>query len=142
MAEESTQETARRVHEVLTARGWLLDERDRDQAGYPRDHRIQWSYPLSYGGEAVNPIEDVSPEVAACLFNLDANDDIADIVLVEAGNVDGCPQHAKTARHIGRDSTEQLITELDRVETRARPLDARDLIECRFFGPCGQPAGR
>ncbi|MBA8824172.1 hypothetical protein FHX42_001501 [Saccharopolyspora lacisalsi] len=47
-------------------------------------------------------------------------------------------EHARTEQRPPPDSPhEQLPGALSRAEQHARVLDARVLIECRFFGPCG-----
>lgn len=141
MRRESTLATIHRVHGVLLARGWTLLEPvadDLDETGRPQHPRVAWTYPHSYGGVPYNHIQDVTPEPAACLFDVDSTSKINGIVLVDAGNHLGCPQHEQHVRHLDRDDTERLGTVLDALETRAQHLRAPELIHCRFFGPCSQ----
>ncbi|MGX1779225.1 hypothetical protein ACWIGW_44460 [Nocardia brasiliensis] len=142
-----------RLHDFLTARGWRVDSwHDSDpETGYPLDAEAGWTYPASYGGVAMNDVDDVTPKPLSCDFFLDSNeypDETASwslgLRVSSAGNWGGCPQHGLDVHEsaVPEDCAdiglEQLAALLDRLEPQAGDLDPRALIECRFFGPCGQ----
>jgi len=63
--------------------------------------------------------------------------------ILPAGNLrgSGCPDHDTQERFFpltaaGGVDLAEIATLLDTLEPRARSLDPRALIECRYFGPC------
>ncbi len=143
------------LHDFLTARGWELTEYALDsiEDGYPTDPEATWRYPHSYGGTQINKIDEVSPYPLSCWFTF-ANG--LHIVISSAGNIRGCPEHADTEHEFEVDDPgheveavddqhdleqlglDRIAALLDELEPQARELNPRDLIECRFFGPCGE----
>ena len=128
------------LDDFLIARGWSLDDDDRDEGGHPMDPEALWRYPDSFGGVAFHQIDDVSPARLMCSFSF--LEDLS-IHVAAAGNYRGCPAHEAAEHYLAVDeeadlSLEPLNALLNELEPRARSLDARELIECRFFGPCGE----
>jgi hypothetical protein len=136
--------TQQSVHDFLTGRGWRLDgHTDPGDAGFFNDPDAGWSYPDSFGGISINDVDmTATPRVLQAYFTFDNAGDLTFAVL-PAGNLGrtGCPEHDAKERQLpltaeGTVDTSQLTTLLDELEPRARSLDPRALIECRFFGPC------
>ncbi|WP_141717636.1 hypothetical protein [Nocardia altamirensis] len=138
-----------RMHEFLTDRGWVIihpDYNTLDDNGMPTKPSTSWRYPDSFGGVALNSIEG-GPYPLVCRFGIEWLDHPQyrlGLNVDGAGYMRGCPDHTETEHHlvIGNDAGELDLTEvgvlLDRLEPAARALNARDLIECRYFGPCGR----
>lgn len=128
------------LHDFLTARWWRLDEEvHRDDGGYPIDPEAVWRYPGSFGDIAMYEIPGITPDRLSCRFDFD---DGLSIFVLPAGNENGCSGHHQTEHFIvvegdGLD-LDRVGELLDDLETHARTLDVRELIECRFFGPCGE----
>ncbi|WP_280427834.1 hypothetical protein [Nocardia brasiliensis] len=138
----------RGLHQFLTARGWVLDPAfsHPDEDGYPTDSDDSWHYPASYGGAVMNDITEVTPHQLTCHFRwAEEDDEETALVVTTTGNEYGCDAH-RIAEHAlsaeDDDASAQDFTELgellDDLEPQARAADPRVLIECRFFGPCGQ----
>lgn len=136
------QDRIRWLHDVVRKRGWQLtpfDEAWLDAEGYPSSPQPMWFYPHSFAGAIPQQIEELSPQPLRSFYSLDAQDAIAELVIMPAGNDQGCPQHARTVQHLPPDTLHtQLADALSHAEQHAHTLDSRALIECRFFGPCGQ----
>ncbi|MGY1980149.1 hypothetical protein [Nocardia gipuzkoensis] len=134
-----TDDHVRDLHTLLTARGWSIqDYTDPDENGWPENIEAGWCYPGSYGGEPMNLIDEVTPEGLTCQFNLEDQT----IEVDTPGNYGGCDNHMAGRYRIPIDEFDlsALRVLLDDLEPKARALDPRVLIECRFFGPCGQAA--
>ncbi|WP_018685390.1 hypothetical protein [Actinokineospora enzanensis] len=127
------------VHDLLTTRGWTLDELICRENGYPVDPEARWCYPDSFGGVTMHVVSDVTPYHLTCRLDLD---DEGGVVIGSAGNYLGCDEHTEREHRVpGQDDKldlEGVAAVLDRLEPHARALNPRDLIECRFFGPCGE----
>lgn len=131
------------LHDFLTARGWRLDADQRtDEHGLPDETEPVWHYPASFGGIAMHQIEDVSPYLLTCRLTGDTGNGCA-IVVSTAGNWRGCDEHASVDHtfavndldsDLDLDGVAALLADL---EPRAQRLNARDLVECRFFAACG-----
>jgi hypothetical protein len=128
------------LHDFLAARGWRLDEQvHRDEDGYPIDPEAVWRYPGSFGGIAMHEIPGITPDSLSCRFDFE---DGLSIFVLPAGNDNGCSGHDQAERFIAVEGDDldldRLGGLLDDLEAHARTLDAHELIECRFFGPCGE----
>jgi hypothetical protein len=128
------------LHGFLAARGWRLAEQvHRDEGGYPVDSEAAWRYPGSFGGIAMHEIAGITPDGLSCRFNFE---DGLSIFVLPAGNENGCSGHDQAEHFIAVDGDDldldRLGGLLDDLETHARMLNARELVECRFFGPCGE----
>ena len=129
------------LHDALIARGWRIGhDSDLDENGRPCDPEGSWRYPASFGGVAINKVGDASPYPLTCSFTYSSGH--GEIEVVPAGNEEGCEDHRPEPVVIeaGEHELEELAEILDDLEVRARDLDPRVLIECRFFGPCGSNA--
>lgn len=129
------------LHAFLTARGWELDEFTyRDDDGQPVDPDTAWYYADSFGGITMHRIDDLSPCRLTCRFGLE--DDGLSIVLGAAGNYKGCVEHAETEHSIAAKGNQldldRVTVLLDDLEPHARKVNPKDLVECRFFGRCGE----
>lgn len=132
-----------RVHEFLTARGWTLDGTgDPGVAWFANDPRAAWRYPASYGGITVNEVGETTPVRLQAYFTF-GEDGEEVFTVVPAGNLhgSGCAEHDTTERFFpftagGAVDLEGIAPLLETWEPRARSLDPRALIECRYFGPC------
>ena len=129
------------LHGFLTARGWELDERSHcDADGQPDDPETLWCYPDTFGGIAMHRIDDVTPYQLTCRFSFEG--DGLGIVIGAAGNYKGCVKHAEKEHPIAVEGNQldlhHVAALLDVLELHARQLDPRELIECRFFGRCGE----
>ena len=139
------------LHDYLIGRGWVITRPDwygTDDDGRPTDPETRWCYSASYGGVAMNDVEDWTPCSLVCGFGFEGG---LSVDVSAAGNWHGCEAHPVAEhslpfeerydevaeRYNDLDFTE-LGTLLDRLEPAAAGLDARALIECRFFGPCGR----
>lgn len=133
------------VHEFLTARGWLLDgDSDPARVWFADDVLAGWHYPETYGGRRINEVADTTPVRLQSYFTFDNEGDEV-FAVVPAGNLrgSGCPEHDTRERFFpltagGVVDLERIAALLDTLEPRARALDPRALIECRYFGPCKQ----
>lgn len=126
------------LHEFLTARGWAPGEfSDPDENGYPVDPETSWEYHPSFHGIAFHWFNDLSPSPLQCRFSF-SGDEASGVEVEEAGNWKGCAEHAIIEHHVPDEpGFTELAALLDQLEPRARDLDPRALIECRFFGDCG-----
>ncbi|MFE3229821.1 hypothetical protein [Nocardia sp. NPDC059228] len=139
------------LHDYLTGRGWVITMPDyygTDEDGRPTDPETRWRYAASYGGVVMNSVEDSTPCSLACGFGFEGG---LSVDVSTAGNWRGCEAHPVAEHSLpveehydeaadrwnDLDFTE-LGALLDRLEPAARALDARELIECLFFGPCGR----
>ena len=132
-----------RVHEFLTARGWHLDgDSDPAEVWFADDVHAGWHYPATYGGQRINEVEDTTPVQLQSYFTF-GNEGEEVFSVTPAGNLrgSGCAEHdtqelffALTAA--GEVDLAEVAGLLDTLEPRARSLDPRALIECRYFGPC------
>ncbi|WP_280393643.1 hypothetical protein [Nocardia brasiliensis] len=135
------------LHELLTARGWVVDD-----LGKPgRTHGVEqfdaewdeWCYPPSFGGIRMNEVDDVTPTRLRCYFSLSSEGpSYARLILMGAGNYEGCADHRCAEWSARLDEGDELNLDqwasvLDEFESQARAIDPRVLIECRFFGTCG-----
>ncbi|MEV0773556.1 hypothetical protein [Nocardia salmonicida] len=133
------------LHDYLVGRGWVLGTVlfELDENGYPDDPQQDWYYAASFRGISMNSVDDATPSRLSCGF--DSDDAGLSIRVGAAGNWKGCPDHDETSHSVDVDEKAdaldfpQLGVLLDRLEPVAAALDPRELIECRFFGPCGQP---
>jgi hypothetical protein len=133
----------RRVHEFFTGRGWDLEgSSDPGSVTFLDDTRAGWVYPGCYGGVAMNAVEGMTPVGLQGYFTFD-NDGEVVLCVVAAGNLrgSGCAEHDTGERFFpaaadGGFDLDEVGALLDTLEPRARALDPRALIECRFFGPC------
>ncbi len=132
-----------RVHEFLTGRGWHLDgDSNPGEASFAGDAHAGWRYPASYGGQWINDVAGTTPARLQSYFTFD--DQGAEVfTVVPAGNLrgNGCAEHDTGERFFaltadGAVDLDEIATLLDTLEPRARSLDPRALIECRYFGPC------
>lgn len=139
------------LHDFLTARTWALSEdTSRDEHGYPDDPEAMWCYTSSFGGVVMHDLGDITPFQLSCRFSFRATLSIA---VESAGNFQGCPAHTQVEHYIDvedageTDRDADICTDLDlgtlgallaTLEPQASALDPRQLIECRFFGPCGE----
>lgn len=129
------------LHDFLTARGWRLDEQVHcDEIGYPIDPEAIWRYPGSFGGIAMHEISGITPDGLSCRFDFE---DGLGIFVLPAGNDHGCSDHDQEEHVVAVEGSNGLVFDrlgglLDDLEAHARALDARELVECRFFGPCGE----
>jgi hypothetical protein len=143
--------TVRDLHVFLLGRGWVTEDiADLDEDGWPLSGLVNapawWCYPASYGGAVMNRVDtEVTPEQLGCHIDTADDDSDAGVVLTSAGNVGGCDPHIVGEYRFDLDNhdytgldLEELGAVLDDLEPHARDLDPRDLIECRFFGPCGR----
>jgi hypothetical protein len=136
----------RRVHEFLTGRGWHLDgDSDPGRVWFTDDVHAGWHYPATYGGQRINDVADTTPVRLQSYFTFDNEGDEV-FTIVPAGNLQGsgCTEHDTRERFFpftagGAVNLDEIAALLDTLEPRARSLDPRALIECRYFGPCGQP---
>lgn len=129
----------RALHEFLLERGgWEPDGRvgeDKDgfPYGFPED--IGWEYVFSFSGVLSWRVEDIEPKPIECRFECDH------LEVISAGHWEGCAQHNQVEHVVsnrnGAIDFASLAALLDRLEPHAQKLDARALIECRFFGGCG-----
>ena len=133
----------RRVHEFLTARGWHLEGgSDPGETWFADDVRAGWHYPASYGGRHINDVAGTTPVRLRGYFTF-ADDGDEVFAVVPAGNLrgSGCAEHDTHERFFpltasGAVDFDEVAPLLDALEPRARSLDPRVLIECRYFGPC------
>ncbi|MGW3967683.1 hypothetical protein ACWED2_48245 [Amycolatopsis sp. NPDC005003] len=131
------------VHEFLTARGWLLDgDSDPARVWFADDVHAGWHYPETYGGQQVNDVGDTTPVQLQSYFTF-GNEGEEVFALVPAGNLrgSGCAEHDTQERFFALTASgvvdlAEVAARLDVLEPRARALDPRALIECRYFGPC------
>ncbi|MEU4248757.1 hypothetical protein AB0F15_15250 [Amycolatopsis sp. NPDC026612] len=131
------------VHEFLTGRGWHLDgASDPGEAWFAGDPRAGWHYPASYGGQRINDVAGTTPVRLQSHFTFDDQGEEV-FTVVPAGNLrgNGCSEHDTSERFFPLTATgvvdlDEIATLLDTLEPRARSLDPRALIECRYFGPC------
>ena len=128
-------------HGFLLRRGWRLDENTAgDEDGCPMDAEAVWRFPESLGGVTIHAIADVSPAGLSCRFDVD--EEGLSVLVISAGNWASCDDHHQAEHSVdvgtGGLALDRLAQLLDDLEPQARALDARAVIECRFFGPCGQ----
>ncbi len=131
------------VHEFLTARGWLLDgDSDPTRAWFADDVHAGWHYPETYGGRRINEVAGTTPVRLQSYFTFDNEGDEV-FAVVPAGNLQGsgCAEHDTRERFFPLAAgavveLAEIAALLDSLEPRARALDPRALIECRYFGPC------
>lgn len=128
------------LHDFLTARGWRTSPFvDVDEhTGYPSDSEPSWDYPDSFGGTRFYLVDDVTPHPLNCRISSSGSE--LEIQVTQAGNYYGCEDHGIVEHFVAVDGRdwERLAHLLDALELSARGMDARKLIECRFFGACGQ----
>ncbi|EOD67346.1 hypothetical protein [Amycolatopsis vancoresmycina] len=131
------------VHEFLTARGWHLDgESDPAEVRFADDVHAGWHYPATYGGQRINEVADTTPvPLQGCFTFGDEGEEVFSVT--PAGNLrgSGCAEHDTQERCFpltaeGAVDLTEIAPLLDTLEPRARALDPRELIECRYFGPC------
>lgn len=139
-----TDEHLHSLHRYLTRRGWVVADHVFPHPGFEFDAESGWRYPASYGGITINDVDDATPTVLKCYFVLDSPDEDHEFVIISVGNYRGCEDHAEVERSfsLGEHDAELRFAELsvllDELEDKARDTDPRELIECRFFGPCGR----
>ncbi|HWO65716.1 MAG TPA: hypothetical protein VNO31_37355 [Umezawaea sp.] len=134
----------KQVHDFFVGRGWRLIYNDLDEEGVPRNPEALWGYAPGYGGATINSLDGVEPSKPDAALNLES--DKPELEITTAGNENGCPQHA---RHVvisleltaGTTELDSLNPVLDEIESAARAMNPRELIECRFFGACGASRG-
>lgn len=143
--------TVRELHHLLLGRGWTVEDiAELDPDGWPLTGLINgpayWCYPPSYGGVSMNRVNETTPDQLGCHISIDDDGSNAEVVITSAGNLSGCDQHIAGRYAFGLDDRDYsgldavAVTELlEELEPQARALDPRELIECRFFGPCGRP---
>ncbi|MCU1648164.1 MAG: hypothetical protein JWN03_8439 [Nocardia sp.] len=139
-----TQEDLHRLNEYLTARGWVIEDFGHPGSKDGIDPESGWRYSASYAGVAMNQIDDVTPGPLLCFFRLEcgAGRD-PELAVISAGNYGGCAAHIQAEWQFSPGEGNEvrladLSTLLDKLEPTARSLNPRELVECRFFGPCGQ----
>lgn len=133
----------RSVHEFLTARGWHLDgDSDPGEAWFANDPNAGWHYPASFGGERINEVSDTTPVPLQGYFTFGEEGEEV-FTIVAAGNLrgSGCAEHDTRERFFpltadGGVDLAPVAALLDTLESRARDLDARAVVECLYFGPC------
>ncbi|MGV9639286.1 hypothetical protein ACWDO0_34430 [Nocardia rhamnosiphila] len=150
-----TDEHVDRVHALLTARGWSIENfgiqlpPSPDRPDRP-DPQNGWTYRPSYGGAVINHFDEVTPRRLDCCFRLadwKEPEDTSELQITAAGNWNGCAEHA-TVEHLfpfgDGDSIDlnEIEELLDELEAQAKTCNPRALIECLFFGPCGDPEGQ
>lgn len=136
------------LHDFLIGRGWELSRFDRDDVdefGYPKNPECWWEYPNSFNGVLFHEFSegaDLTPQRLSCQFSFDVEAEGAKSVVVEtAGNEFGCSQHEKRKHVFPIDEgglAESLSELLNGLEVKACAMNARELIECRFFAGCGE----
>lgn len=126
---------------MLIERDWRLDSsvaRRVGEQGYPTRLQPGWWYPSSFSARLPQSIQHVAPEPLHSSSGLGARDEISHLLLVSASSDVACPRHVKTEQNLQLATLPvQLPDHLDRVERHARGTDARELLECGFFGPRG-----
>ncbi len=95
----------------------------------------------SFGGVGFHHIDDIPLHLLTCRFSFD-DGDAQGVGVASGGNWRGCPEHdeAEYEVHDQHDALDRegLSALLDRLEQQVRAEDPRELIEYRFFGPCGE----
>ncbi|MFE3280052.1 hypothetical protein [Nocardia sp. NPDC059239] len=144
--------TVRDLHVFLLGRGWVTEDvADLDEDGWPLSGLVNspgwWCYPPSYGGAVMNRVDEVTPEQLSCHISTDDDGTNAQVLVTSAGNLSGCELHIVCGYSFDLDDRDytgldlaDLAESLDVLEPQARAIDPRELIECRFFGPCGAQA--
>lgn len=141
----------RDLHVFLIGRGWVAEDiADLDENGWPLCGLVNspawWCYPASYGGVVMNRVDEVTPERLGCHISIRDDGSDARVLVAFAGNLGGCDRHIVSEVRFDLDDKYTnldlagIAELLDLWEPQARAVDPRELIECRFFGPCGQDA--
>ncbi|PKW13669.1 hypothetical protein [Saccharopolyspora spinosa] len=135
------------LHRYLVGqRGWIVSpllDNEIDDDGVPDTAEPIWDYPQSYRAVEIHEIAEAGPQILDAVTDIDESTwDWAPkpIKFNTAGNVRGCEKHDIIQRFFpmsALDDPTEMSAFLDEAEAHARELDPRELIECRFFGPCG-----
>ncbi|WP_228799527.1 hypothetical protein [Nocardia cyriacigeorgica] len=149
-----TDEHIDRLHALLTARGWSVEDFGNPEQppadGSDRpDTENGWTYRPSYGGLIINHFDEITPRRLDCCFHIGDWEDEGDssgLEIVAAGNWGGCVEHALVEHWFplgdgDRIDLGEVAELLDDLEAQAEKRNPRELIECLFFGPCGKPEG-
>uniref|UniRef100_UPI003F499B19 hypothetical protein n=1 Tax=Amycolatopsis sp. CA-096443 TaxID=3239919 RepID=UPI003F499B19 len=132
------------LHVFLIARGWKLSpHQSRDDDGCPADAEPAWDFYGSFHGVAMHEVDEVTPARLHCSID---RYDPPGLDIDTAGNFDGCDLHTVREHYVGpvngEFDLERATVLLAVLESEARALDARTLVLCRFFGPCGESNAR
>ncbi|RSO06996.1 hypothetical protein DMH18_26500 [Streptomyces sp. WAC 06783] len=115
-----------------------MDVENVDSRGYPLASQPEWYYPESFGGVNCHQLGEIAPDCLHAKYVF-GDGEVATLAIFRAGLERGCAEHDKTVVMLPPDPAVADLTEaLRATEEHAAALDARQLIECRFFGPCGQ----
>ncbi|MFE0719298.1 hypothetical protein ACFW2T_33155, partial [Streptomyces sp. NPDC058892] len=128
-------ENVQRVHALLTARGWAIEDYGHPHLSYPADGSAYpdpsdgWVYRPSFGGVAINYVDEAGPVALDCQLRLGDYEtgSPARLVVTEAGNLNGCDEHHAYEREfrLGDGDTVDLVEVaelLDELEPLAREL--------------------
>lgn len=137
-----TQQDLRGLTDFLATRGWVIEDVGHPGGSGAIDPESGWKYPASYAGAVMNQFDDITPAGLLCFFRLERGGPEPELVVISAGNYNGCRTHAQGEWCFPSSGRTIRFTDLavlfDELEPAARELDPRELIECRFFGPCGR----